>query len=96
MKIELENGKYTYVCYDDGRQHALRYGEEWRDLVGDKFVYCLAHRVTELQEQNKALVEALQSIEDYWNRDRNDDAMHNACWHAVETASAALHEAGAS
>ncbi len=34
--------------------------------------------------------EALVSIEEYWNRDRNDEAMHDACWHAVETSAQAL------
>lgn len=36
------------------------------------------------------LVEALESIVEYWNRDRNDMAMHDACWHAINTAEAAL------
>ncbi len=34
--------------------------------------------------------EALESIQEYWNRDRNDTAMFDACWHAIETAEAAL------
>lgn len=36
------------------------------------------------------LREALSVIADYWNRDQNDQAMHDACWHAINTANAAL------
>lgn len=53
-RIELEDGKYTYV-QNGGEQYALRYGEPWRDLTGDKFTYCLAARIVELEELNKAL-----------------------------------------
>lgn len=60
VKIELDGGKYTYVLHPDRRQHALRHGELWRDLVGDKFVYSLAARAEELREQNDKLVEALR------------------------------------
>jgi len=42
MRIDLEDGKYTYLLDDIGGQQALRYGEPWRDLTGDKFVYGLA------------------------------------------------------
>lgn len=38
----------------------------------------------------RGMREALESIAEYWNRDRNDMAMHNACWHAVNTAEDAL------
>lgn len=34
--------------------------------------------------------EALGEIADYWNRDQNDQAMYDACWHAINTANAAL------
>ena len=30
----------------------------------------------------KRLEEALESIQEYWNRDNNERAMENACWHA--------------
>ena len=56
VKIDLDDGKYTYVLHADGRQHALRHGELWRDLVGDKFVYSLAARAEELREQNEKLL----------------------------------------
>lgn len=33
---------------------------------------------------------ALAEISEYWNRDQNDQAMHDACWHAINTANSAL------
>lgn len=36
------------------------------------------------------LREALAEIAEYWNRDQNDQAMNDACWHAINTANAAL------
>ena len=47
-----------------------------------------------LRAENEALRDALISIEEYWNRDRNEKAMADACWHAVETAHAALAAKG--
>jgi DNA-binding transcriptional MerR regulator len=43
-----------------------------------------------LQERIKRLEEALESIQEYWNRDNNETAMENACWHAIDTAAEAL------
>lgn len=39
------------------------------------------------------LLEALKSIAEFWNRDQNEEAMIGACWHAVETAEAAIAKA---
>jgi hypothetical protein len=61
LKVEIENGKYTVILEADGRLHALRNGEEWRDLIGDKLVLCLAQTVDglrELAEQYAREVEA--------------------------------------
>lgn len=59
MRVEIEDGKYTYQFHPDGRSEVLRYGEPWRDVVGDKFIYCMAaeieqlrQRVQELESQN--------------------------------------------
>lgn len=54
MRIDLENGKYTYV-FDKSHQYALRHGEPWKDLTGDKFVYCLAAELEEAREQHAAI-----------------------------------------
>ncbi|HEX8894410.1 MAG TPA: hypothetical protein VF783_13860 [Terriglobales bacterium] len=37
-----------------------------------------------------AMLDALEHIVEYWNRDRNDEAMHNALWHIIETAESAI------
>ena len=39
------------------------------------------------------LLEALQRIEEYWNQDQNETAMADACWHAINTARAAIARA---
>jgi len=40
-EMTLENGKYTLIRHEDGRMEALRYGEKWRDLTGDKLIAAL-------------------------------------------------------
>lgn len=50
MEINLLEGKYTYR-YKDGFQTVDRYGENWRDITGDKFIYCMAARIKELEMQ---------------------------------------------
>lgn len=52
-RIELNDGKYTYVADGKGRQKALRYGEEWRDLTGDNLIYWMACKIEELEEKLK-------------------------------------------
>lgn len=48
-KMELEvtvgDGKYTVRVMADGRMHALRNGEPWRDLNGDGLIYALAAEI---------------------------------------------------
>lgn len=51
-QVTVADGKYTVVIGADGSLSALRHGEPWRDLTGDKLVYCLA---AELIEARKAL-----------------------------------------
>lgn len=43
-----------------------------------------------LQARVKRLDDALVSIQEYWNRDNNEGAMQDACWHAINTAIDAL------
>jgi len=50
-RITLEGGKYTYIQEDGRGSRALRYGEEWRDLTGDKFVGAMAAKIEELEEK---------------------------------------------
>lgn len=55
-KLDFCDGKYT-VIYDfkTGQSECLRYGEPWRQLVGDKMVLAMFDRVVELQTENAAL-----------------------------------------
>lgn len=62
MKIDLNDGKYTYV-FEDGKQYALRYDEQWRDLTGDNLVYCMACKISELEEQLENMKQ--QAIDNY-------------------------------
>ena len=46
--------------------------------------------IQSLRARIKRLEEALESIQENWNRDNNERAMEDACWHAINTASDAL------
>lgn len=48
--LSFANGKYTLIEHLDGRLEALRYGEPWRDLTGDKLVLGLAQEVAILRD----------------------------------------------
>ena len=54
-RVSVESGKYTVVIGDRGELAALRHGEPWQDLTGNKLVYCLA---TELRNARQALAAA--------------------------------------
>lgn len=49
LNVAVEGGKYTVRMEADGRMHALRHGEPWRDLTGDNLVGALAHEVEDLR-----------------------------------------------
>lgn len=46
------DGKYT-IIYEDGKLSALRYGEPWRDLVGDGMVLAMLQEIDFLKEQRE-------------------------------------------
>lgn len=52
IDVTTSDGKYTVRFGADHRLHALRYGEEWRDCVGDNLIYMLAN---DLQDARAAL-----------------------------------------
>lgn len=51
FEIELQDGKYTYIYDGKGNQIALRYGEGWRDLCGDSFVYAMAAKIRDQEAE---------------------------------------------
>lgn len=56
-RIELMDGKYTYLR-EGGSQSALRYGEPWQDLAGDKFVAAMADEILTLRAEVERLTRA--------------------------------------
>ena len=66
--------------------------------ISDQTVYDLTEKVIpNIQEKLEAaekerddLLEVLKNIEEYWNQDQNETAMADACWHAINTARAAI------
>jgi len=50
LEVSIDGGKYKVIQESDGRLHALRYGEEWRDLVGDGLVCSMAYEIANLRE----------------------------------------------
>lgn len=58
--IKLQDGKYT-ITNNNGVLKAFRYGEEWRDIVGDNLICALVQKVNELEDE---LCQAIDIIED--------------------------------
>lgn len=51
-EVSLEDGKYTLQFNEQtGEFKALRYGEEWQNLAGDKLALALLHKIEEQQEE---------------------------------------------
>lgn len=61
LVITLADGKYTYIR-EGHKQHALRYGEQWQDLVGNSFVWELADRIAELQAHLERTKDGHQAV----------------------------------
>ncbi len=51
LNVSVYDGKYTVVMEDGYRLKALRYGEEWRDCVGDNLIYWLAVELQEARDE---------------------------------------------
>lgn len=59
-EIDLDNGKYKIIMDLESSPaifKALRYGEEWQDLLGDNLVYFLVCRIIDQEEELKCLYE---------------------------------------
>ena len=72
-RLDFCDGKYT-VIYDfsTGQSECLRYGQPWRQLVGDKMVLAMFDRVVELQAENAALKAELKDINNALDDPRTD------------------------
>lgn len=72
------------------------YPADWREDSSLETWFPLTAEQLKAQTADIArLRDALVEIADYWNRDQNDQAMYDACWHAINTANAALAQEGA-
>lgn len=58
QQIEIGDGEYTLVMKNEPGKFvfkSLRYGEEWRDLVGDNLVLAMFHEIEDLRERIQGL-----------------------------------------
>jgi hypothetical protein len=77
MKTEIKVGEYTVIHENGTNFHALRHGEQWRDLTGDNLVLALVSRIEQLEklwvEPTEQMVNAglgeVQRILDEWESD---------------------------
>lgn len=53
LRITTLDGKYTVVLTNEGRLHALRYGQPWRDCIGDGLILALAQDIETLRARLK-------------------------------------------
>ena len=53
-KLSFEDGKYQLIL-DAGKFTALRHGQSWRDLTGDKIVYTMFAEIQGLQAEIETL-----------------------------------------
>lgn len=53
LSVTVADGKYTVLQDEFGRLSALRYGEQWRNCVGDGLVLALAQEVRKLEDLYK-------------------------------------------
>lgn len=58
--------------------------------IDANFACQLERELNAANQRIKRLEEALESIRERWNRDNNERAMEDACWHAINTAAEAL------
>lgn len=71
MQKDYDNGEYTMIFDEStGALYALRYGEYWKDISGDKLIYWMLVDHLRALDRNKRLLsvceELLESAE-YWS-----------------------------
>lgn len=57
--IKLDNGKYEVISYENGEFKCLRYGEPYRNLVGDNVALNMFFRIKLMEEGWESLKEKL-------------------------------------
>ena len=87
--MKFEDGKYEVVFDERGLpQQVLRYGEPWRDLVGDKFMCLVLEKIKEaetwyIEVLNACMsTDACMSIEACYVKDDAKASVNNLIdWH---------------
>jgi len=67
LRVTTCDGKYTVVLPANGKLHALRYGQPWRDCIGDGLILSLAQEIETLNgrlAQCAALVATRREMEE--------------------------------
>lgn len=92
LRVDLNGGKYTVVMTESGHLSALRYGEPWRDLVGDGMVCYMAHEIEELRDHRAALLAACEKLDqiDCCEGHEIKDEDYKIFWEALGMARAAV------
>lgn len=49
--VTLEDGKYALVHNTHGHMHALRYGDPWQELTGNKLIGACFNEIVELRKR---------------------------------------------
>lgn len=63
--IKLDNGKYEVISHDNMKKfECTRYGESWRDLIGDNLMLSMFYRIKELEDEVKDLERQLDYKDD--------------------------------
>lgn len=74
LEVTVGDGKYTIIMEDNGHLKALRYGKEWRDLVGDGMVLALAQEVQNLRDKYEKKSEPVDPYVEKEFRNRYGDS----------------------
>ena len=61
MQHSFEDGKYTVISDDKGNLKALRHGEPWQDLTGNKMVHAMLYEVDSLKTKVAELESAVKA-----------------------------------
>jgi hypothetical protein len=76
LRVEVCEGKYTVIQDKDGKLTALRYGEKWRECVGDGLILALAYGLDEERKQARELEAGLNEIAMALNFDNEEINAH--------------------
>jgi len=60
LKVPVGHNKYTVVFDSEGNLSALRYGEKWRDCIGDGLILTLAQDLDDLRNKVRLLVDTYE------------------------------------